>query len=193
MGSTASIAAISQIGQGTAAGVEGLVQSRALRAQRRSIRRATEAQQSILELQARDAIRRGRQEESQFRQHVQRVIGRQQAAFAAQGVQVDVGSAADLAAQTAALGAVDANTIRNNARRAALGLRLNISGLESQALFAEQAIETRERGTLATGGLAFARGLFGAGLELSAEEDGGPPARRRRLGGGGALGVRRNG
>lgn len=89
----------------------------------------SEAQQhefnaQVAELQAEDAIARGRDEESQFRRGVRALIGSQRAGFAGQGVKVGVGSAADVAADTAFLGELDARQIRANAQREAWGFQV---------------------------------------------------------------------
>lgn len=77
----------------------------------------------IAESQAADAIDRGRQDEAQFRLGVKATIGSARSNFAAQGVDVGSGSAADVQADAAFLGELDALRIRTNAQREALGYK----------------------------------------------------------------------
>jgi general stress protein YciG len=86
----------------------------------------SEAQQQefnaqVAELQAQDALGRGAAEESRFKTGVRLLIGRQRAGFSGQGVDVGVGSAADVQADAAYLGELDAAQIRRNAEREAWG------------------------------------------------------------------------
>lgn len=78
----------------------------------------------IAELQAKDAIARGADEESRFRTSVRQLIGSQRAGFAGQGVEVGRGSAADVQADAAFLGELDARQIRLNAARQAWGFQV---------------------------------------------------------------------
>lgn len=71
--------------------------------------------------QEQDALDRGKQDEEKFRQGVKGLIGSQRTGFAGQGVDVGQGSAADVQADAAFMGELDALTIRNNAARAARG------------------------------------------------------------------------
>lgn len=102
----------------------------------------------MADAQARDAITRGQEEERRHRQSVQGLIGRQRAALAAQGVDVNSGSALDVQADAAKFGALDAVTIRNNAAREAWGYRVQAANYKAE------------------GRLAFNRGMLDAGGTL---------------------------
>jgi len=78
----------------------------------------------VADLQAQDAIERGAQDESRFRQGVRLLIGSQRAGIAASSVDVGYGSAVDVQADATYLGEQDALTIRNNAARAAWGFQI---------------------------------------------------------------------
>ncbi len=102
----------------------------------------------IAELQAEDAIARGRDEESRFRTGVRRLIGSQRASFAAQGVKVNVGSAADVQGDSAYLGELDARQIRSNAEREAWGYQVEAADRRRMADIARkggQAAQTASR------------------------------------------------
>jgi hypothetical protein len=77
------------------------------------------------DMQEKDAITRGKEAEQRLRRGVSQTIGEQRASLAAQGISLDAGgTAADLQADTAYLGELDAMTIRNNARREAFGYKM---------------------------------------------------------------------
>lgn len=72
---------------------------------------------TLAERRAKDAIERGRAEEQKKRQEVAQVMGAQQAAMAANGVDIGFGSPLDTLVGTAQLGELDAMTIRSNTFR----------------------------------------------------------------------------
>lgn len=83
----------------------------------------------VAELQATDAEQRGLEEEQRFRTGVRLLVGQQRAGFAGQGVDVGSGSAADVQADSAFLGELDARQIRANAAREAWGYRVDQADL----------------------------------------------------------------
>lgn len=80
---------------------------------------------AVANLQANDALARGEEAERRHRMQVRQLVGAQRASFAAQGVDVNDpdSSALDVQADAAALGELDALTIRQNAAREAWGYR----------------------------------------------------------------------
>lgn len=120
----AGISAIGQWKAGTAAKEAGQAQ-----------RAASEKQAQILDynahvadVQAQDAVDRGAQEESKFRQGVKALVGSQRAGFAGVGVDVGYGSAVDVQGDAAYLAEQDAAVIRQNAQREAWGYK--VQGVE---------------------------------------------------------------
>lgn len=75
----------------------------------------------MLDLQARDARERGLFAIGRHQRDVRGLIGAQRAALAAQGVQVDSGTAAEIQTQTAAQSAEDVGILADNAAREAWG------------------------------------------------------------------------
>ncbi len=146
------------LGQGIAGLGSAFVQAEAQKAQTQSAIASLQEQQRFAERQAQETIRRGQKTESQQRQRTRKLIGSQRAALAAQGIDIESGSAFEIQSETAALGALDASTIRNNAAREALGLRFRVTGLEAQEGLVGLAGQARRRATLLTGGLQFLRG-----------------------------------
>lgn len=103
---------------------------------------------------AADAEQRGELDVRRHRQQVEQLKGRQVAALAASGVDVASGSPLDVLADTAGLGAIDAQTIRHNAAREAWQHRVQGSNQRNQAeLLRFQADNTSSgaAGTLLTG------------------------------------------
>lgn len=84
---------------------------------------------------AKDALERGALEEQRKRAEVAQIKGRQQAAMAANGVDLTFGSPLDTLVDTAVLGELDALTIRTNANREAYDFKV-------------QAVNQRAGGTL---------------------------------------------
>ena len=78
----------------------------------------------VADLNAEDALQRGVDSEQRFRTSVRGLIGAQRAGFAGQGVEVGKGSAADVQADAAYLGELDARTLRHNSEREAWGFQV---------------------------------------------------------------------
>ncbi|HSW00026.1 MAG TPA: hypothetical protein VLI39_07630 [Sedimentisphaerales bacterium] len=93
---------------------------------------------AMAQMQAADAITRGKQEELQYRQRVAKFIGSQRGAYAAAGVQVDTGSPLAAQMDTAATGELDALTIRSNAEREAWGYQGQALNYKDQSYLAKR-------------------------------------------------------
>ena len=146
------------------AGVASTVSEReAQKAESAAVQRSLASQARTAERQARDVERRGARAEQQQEQQVRGLIGSQRAQLLASGVDPNVGTAAQLLSETRALGALDAATIRNNAARQALGLRLGREEFRSRARFEDIAGQQRARATISTGLLRSSR-RFGRDL-----------------------------
>lgn len=92
----------------------------------------------VAELQATDAVARGREEENRFRQRIAGTIGEQRAGTAASNIDVGFGSAVDVQADSAFLGELDALTIRTNAAREAWGYKTSAEDLKQRGAIARQ-------------------------------------------------------
>lgn len=110
---------------------------------------------------ANDAIKRGEFESDQSRIDTRGMIGAQRAGFAANGVDVNSGSAADIQDDTAALGELDALTIKNNAAREAWGYRKQSQQYQQTARNAQRSARSSMFGSLLTAGSQGAR-AYGA-------------------------------
>jgi hypothetical protein len=114
---------------------------------------------SVAQLQADDAIARGAEEESRFRESIDVMVGSQRAGFAGANVDVGFGSAVDVQADTRYLGELDALTIRTNAAREAWGFKVQREDLTRRAAIARktgeyQAAAGREAATQSYLGIA---------------------------------------
>lgn len=122
-----------------------------------------DANARIAEMQGQDAIRRGDKEASNLKKASKRMIGTQRAALAAQGIEIDSGSAADIQTDTAELAAQDVLTIKNNAWREAWGYRVQANDLRGKGKYAKAAAENEAASTMLTGGLKFFKGAADSG------------------------------
>ena len=110
---------------GTVFGVAGALHSAEAQADAAEYQAAVARNNRIIaERNAEDARRRGEFEANVQRQRTQQLIGTQEAFFAGQGVLVGQDSPLDVVADTAALGELDALTIRNNAERVSKNIDL---------------------------------------------------------------------
>ena len=107
------------------------------------------------EMQARDALRRGKEAEAASRQRTSKLIGSQRAALAAQGIRLDFGSALDVQQEAADIGELDALAIRTNAAREAFGYRAEALNATMQGRLASQSSVNQGMETLLTGGLRY--------------------------------------
>lgn len=104
---------------------------------------------------AEDAIERGKQEEREERIRGRLLIGQMRAVLAANGADVNSGSALDLQIDQAETNELEAQTVRNNAQREAQEFRIRASNYESEASLTQLAGENaynsskrKARGTL---------------------------------------------
>lgn len=122
----------------------------------------------VSEMQAQDALQRGDKAVTQVKRQVRQTVGAQRAALAAQGVDVNEGSAVDLQAETAGFGALDALTIKNNAYREAWGYKTQALQSSLRGELALSSSRVQANNTILTGGLnALSYGLK-AGAYFSA-------------------------
>lgn len=110
------------------------------------------------ELQAEDAIQRGRLAAARARGQAKDVASAQRVGFAGQGVESTSGTAREILAETKALGELDRIQIEANAYREAFGLR-------------SEAVELRARGRMVRGAAKFgaAQTILGGGLQALRE------------------------
>lgn len=125
MGAAAAGSAVSAVGsikQGNAAYQAGYYQAA-----------VSDNNAKIAEAQAGEAIRQGDVEQERIRREVAQTTGQQRAILAGLGQALNVGTAAQITADTAQAGALDVATIRRNAEREALGFHIDAQNFRSDA------------------------------------------------------------
>lgn len=159
MGAAGAIAGI----QGGLAINQAIQQSKAIKAQAKYQQQMAETNAKMAELQGSEALRRGEKEAQQIKKQGQRVIGAQRVALAAQGINLDEGTALELQQDTAQQAARDAVTTRNNAYREAWGYKVEALNQTTQGKFIGASAKSQSYNTLMTGGLqALGYGVQGA-------------------------------
>ena len=103
------------------------------------------------EMQARDVITQGENAAADAREQGRGLVGAQRTALAGQGVQLDVGIAADLTADTDRQVQRQVDRIRADAAREAWGLRVGAASDRMAAKFARKAGTTGAIGTILSG------------------------------------------
>jgi hypothetical protein len=135
-------------------------QSESLRTQGGIADRSAQLNAEFAEIQAADAERRGEVAASRHGDQTRRLIGKQRASLAAQGISVDTGTPLDIQVESGRLGSEDAMTIRTNAFREALGFRSQAENYKFAGKLARLSGDSAARNTLLTGGV---RALEGVG------------------------------
>jgi cytochrome c biogenesis protein ResB len=143
------------IGSTAAATVGTLYQADVAKNQARYQAQVADQNRVLADKAADDALERGKEEEARHYLRLRQMLGEQKAGFAASGVDTGFGSAADIQAETLALGEDDAQTIRENATREAQGYRISAANYGSEA--AAQRAQASAAGTA---------GLFNAGATI---------------------------
>lgn len=100
-----------------------------------------------------DAIHRGETDILNIRRQTNTLIGTQRASFGAQGVDVNLGTAADIQSDTAAQSEIAIMQVRSNAWREAWGYKVQAEDQSGQALLSAVGTANRRSATIATGGI----------------------------------------
>lgn len=127
-------------------------QASALRAQGRYEAGIQRRGAALADVNAEDILKRGEEGAQQRLRQARALIGQQRTAIAGQGLRVDAGTPLALQEDTAAMGALDADTIRLNAFREAWGMRMEALDRRTAA------------GHIARGSRFAARQALGAGF-----------------------------
>lgn len=153
MSNAGSIAAFSALTMAGASYSGAADQATAMRTQGAIQSQQLNTNATLARMQAEDARLRGEVDAQRRARQGAKDIGSQRAAAAAQGIDVDTGSAADVQADTERATATDVATIRSNAWRSAWGFNVEAENKQSEAEFAKIAAESRAGSTIMTGGL----------------------------------------
>ena len=162
------------ITQGIGAIGGAISQASAMRAQGDYQKSMSDLNARIAGIEAKDAVSRGDTAAMQYKKNVAKVIGAQRSSYAAQGVNVDSGSASDIQDQTSLQAARDVNQIKSNSWREAWGYKVEAGNSSIAGTFAQNAAKFNASSTLLTGGL---QGI-GAGLTAYGQYNGFSPNKR---------------
>jgi hypothetical protein len=124
-------------------------------AQSRYAARVATRNAQMEDLAARDAIDRGKVEAQNYQRQAAQVQGAQRAAMAANGIDVDYGTAGLVRGDTARFQAEDVQNLRENAIREARGYEINAANYRSNATASRQAASS-----------AITQGVFGVASTL---------------------------
>lgn len=169
MGSTGSLLVGSTLASGVAKAGGAMAQASALRSQGTVQAGLFDTNSKLAALQADDAERRGNTQAMESMRKTDEIVGAQKSGYAAQGVAVNSGSAADTIGDTKAMGALDMITIKNNAYREAMGYRIQASDYTFRGKMTQAADDNEANNTLLTGGL----NALSSGLDASYYAGGG--------------------
>ncbi len=110
-----------------------------------------------------DAIERGNIETRKFQRRAGQEMGQQNAALAANGIDITFGSAADVRGDTAMFAQEDSQAIQENARREAMGYDINAVNYLSEA----KSQRSAARGALVQGAFGVASTVLGGATQYS--------------------------
>jgi hypothetical protein len=119
---------------------------------------------AIAQEQATDALYRGEKAAGKLRRQGKGLIGSQRVALAAQGIEIDTGSAGQIQEDTRTLIEQDIQQIRNNAWREAWGFQVQTTDYKQRGRLARRAREFEAEESLLSGGLGaldYSSRLFG--------------------------------
>lgn len=146
-------------------------QSQAIKMQGNYQKNQLQFNAQVAGLQADDAISRGNKAAANKKRETKQIIGKQRAALAAQGIEVNSDTALLIQEDTAGLGAEDVQTIKNNAWREAFGYKVQATDYTGQAAFAQISSGFNARQTMLTGGLQFAKDVSSGAMTWAKEGD----------------------
>lgn len=135
-----------------ASAIGGTMQAVGLYQQGQVAKQVGRNNQIMAEYAAQDAIRRGDEQANKIQQQARALKGSQRASMAAKGLDLGVGTAAELQDQTDFFGAVDASTARFNAQRDAWSSRAGGANARAQGDAAARQGNLQAFGTLLTTG-----------------------------------------
>lgn len=129
------------------------VQANAFNAQGDYQKQQFETNARLAEDNAADALRRGSKLAGTLHGKTARSVGQARASYAAQGVDVSSGSAADVQGDIETMGQLDELTAKNNAWKEAYGFKTEALQSRGKGTYAQLAAGTNAANTILTGGI----------------------------------------
>ncbi|MFV0602027.1 MAG: hypothetical protein ACK5NE_09470 [Brachymonas sp.] len=152
---------IGQIGGGLSSGAGAYYGTATQRANFQGQAALAEANARNAERSAQSTLAQGNQEAAALTLKAGQLKGRQRAALAAGGVDLGVGSAAEIQASTDVMKEIDTNTLLANATRTAWGHRTQATNYQNEALAA------RANAKASSPGAALATSLLGSATKVA--------------------------
>ena len=137
-----------------------IYQAQGIKAQGRMEEEQNNFNAKMSELQAKDALERGKKDVSRVRRGARQVAGSQRAGLAAQGILVDSGSAADILSDTKRLSEEDIATTKNNAWRESFGYRTQAANYRIAGKMARWGANNQAMNTMISGGLGAGQSIM---------------------------------
>lgn len=162
------MAAIGAVSSVTSAGMGiwgSIEESQAQKRNAQFVAEQSEFNRQFAEENAKDAISRGEVDVNKIRTKAQLIRGSQRAAMAAQGIDIDTGSAADVVQDSENAAIEDIIATRNNAAREAFGFRAQAVQSSIAGKMAIASGQSAAANTLLTGGANFVRGMGTAAVQ----------------------------
>jgi hypothetical protein len=142
------------IGTALLQGKMGYDQAKAQRQEGKYLQQTYDANARIAMMQADDAIDRGNKKAQDLKTQTKKLVGSQRVAMAAQGLDLEADDALAIQQETASMGAVDAQTIKNNAWQEAWGFRVASQDYTNKGTFANITAKQKAKSTILTTGLS---------------------------------------
>lgn len=155
----ATAAGVSQGVGGAMALENGIIQAHAYSRQGSYQRSLSNINARMAQMQAVDAVQRGRQTAGMLGNRGAQIEAKQRVAQAASGTDVNSGTNASIQANTQALSRIDQLTAANNAALEAIGFKMQASNLTSQGRMAYIAGRGNAGQSIISGGMGFAKGI----------------------------------
>jgi hypothetical protein len=113
---------------------------------------------------AADSLLKGDRQVDEIRRKTKQLVGEQRAAFAAQGIEINDGTAADVQEDTQYWGVMDELTAKNNAFLESYGYKMQALNLRTQAEMTRISTDFKYRMTLVEAGMEGAKAYATAGV-----------------------------
>jgi hypothetical protein len=155
--------ALLTVGTAIIQGVQGYRQARANRQESQYLEAQYQTNARLANMQAEDAIARGEKNSANIKTQTKKLIGAQRARLAAQGLDLSEDDALAIQQESAAMGAEDAQTIKNNAWQEAWGYRVQAQDYTNKGVFARIQGKNKANSTILTSGLGILNTFAGYG------------------------------
>lgn len=168
--SSANNASMASSGFGMVLGFAGAeAEANAIKREQQFLKMQNDFNIKLAQINEEDAILRGEERVVDYKKQAAQIAGSQVASLAAQGVQIDTGSAAQVQYNTEKQIDTDIKRLKNNAWREAFGFKVEASQLQIQSMIGEVSSKNEISKTYLSAGLSAAQ----ASADIAAKAAGG--------------------